>query len=298
MDLSGIRQLSKYIAVKELHAEYGYPIRKMCAKLCIAASSYYKWLKRKPSKRQLENEDLTDKIKDMFYENDCVLGVRRMTGYINRKYNTKYTHKRIRRLMRMSGLYSVIRRQRHSCTVRSPKEQAAENILNRDFKAYNINEKWLTDVSEFKYGTGNKAYLSAILDLGDNSIVAWVLGHSNNNQLVFETFNAAVAARPDAHPLFHSDRGFQYTSPVFVRKLQEAGMTRSMSRVGKCIDNGPMEGFWSIIKTEMYYLNHFDTYEELKAAIAKYMYHYNNTRYQEKLGFLSPMEYQSKLLAA
>ena len=71
-----------------------------------------------------------------------------------------------------------------------------------------------------------------------------------------------------------------------------------MSRVGKCIDNGPMEGFWSIIKTEMYYLNHFDTYEELKAAIAKYMYHYNNTRYQEKLGFLSPMEYQSKLLAA
>ena len=112
MDLSGIRQLSKYIAVKEPHAEYGYPIRKMCAKLCIEASSYYKWLKRKPSKRQLENEDLTDKIKDMFYENDCVLGVRRMTGYINRKYKTKYTHKRIRRLIRMSGLYSVIRRQR------------------------------------------------------------------------------------------------------------------------------------------------------------------------------------------
>ena len=199
--------------------------------------------------------------------------------------------------MRALGLYSVIRRKSNSCTVRSPKEQATENILNRDFSATQINQKWLTDVTEFKYGTDKKAYLSAILDLYDRRIVSFVLGHKNNNELVFKTFDIAITENPDATPLFHSDRGFQYTSPAFKHKLQQAHMIQSMSRVGKCIDNGPMEGFWGILKTEMYYLNKFNTYEELKEAIEKYIYYYNNNRYQEKLGCLSPMEYH-KLMAA
>ena len=131
----------------------------------------------------------------------------------------------------------------------------------------------------------------------DRRIVSFVLGHKNNNKLVFETFDIAIATNPGATPLFHSDRGFQYTSPVFKNKLQQAHMIQSMSRVGKCIDNGPMEGFWGILKTEMYYLNKFSTYEELKEAIEKYIYYYNNNRYQEKLGCLSPMEYH-ELMAA
>ena len=131
----------------------------------------------------------------------------------------------------------------------------------------------------------------------DRRIVSFVLGHKNNNKLVFETFDIAIATNPGATPLFHSDRGFQYTSPVFKNKLQQAHMIQSMSRVGKCIDNGPMEGFWGILKTEMYYLNKFSTYVELKEAIEKYIYYYNNNRYQEKLGCLSPMEYH-KLMSA
>jgi len=142
-----------------------------------------------------------------------------------------------------------------------------------------------------------KAYLSAILDLYDRRIVSYVIGRSNNNQLVFETFDIALAENPDAHPIFHSDRGFQYTSPAFKNKLQQAHMIQSMSRVGKCIDNGPMEGFWGIIKSEMYYLNKFYTYEELKAAIEKYIEYYNNGRYQEKLDCMSPMEYHRRLAA-
>ena len=96
-------------------------------------------------------------------------------------------------------------------------------------------------------------FLSAILDLYDRRIVSYVIGDSNNNELVFSTFDAAVAANPDATPLFHSDRGFQYTNRTFHTKLEEAGMTQSMSRVAKCIDNGPMEGFWGILKRERYY---------------------------------------------
>ena len=231
----------------------------------------------------------------MYEKHNRTLGSRRMMIYINREYGTHYNHKHIRRIMRILGISSVIRRVRHSCTKRSPKEQAAENILNRDFHADTYNQKWLTDITEFKYGNGNKAYLSAILDLGDNRIVAWELGHSNNNELVFNTFRAALKDNPDAHPLFHSDRGFQYTSPTFVNMLDKAKMTRSMSRVGKCIDNGPMEGFWGIIKTEMYYLNKFDTYEELEKAVEGFIHYYNYDRYQEKLNCMAPMEYHEYL---
>ena len=99
----------------------------------------------------------------------------------------------------------------------------------------------------------HKLYLSAILDLCDRRIVSYVLSERNDNPLVYKTFDKAVKANPDAHPLFHSDRGFQYTSRAFHHKLQQAGMAQSMSRVAHCIDNGPMEGFWGILKRERYY---------------------------------------------
>ena len=280
-----------------MNDEFNYPITWLCTKLELNHSSYYKWLKRKPSNRQIENEKLAEQITEMYNKHNGVFGTKMMTIHINRKYDANYNHKRIHRVMRVLGLYSVIRRKRNSCTVRSPKEQASENILNREFNAATVNEKWLTDVTEFKYGMSEKAYLSAILDLYDRRIVSYVIGHSNNNQLVFETFDIALAENPDAHPMFHSDRGFQYTSPVFKNKLQQAHMIQSMSRVGKCIDNGPMEGFWGIVKSEMYYLDKFNTYEELKASIEKYIEYYNNGRYQEKLDCMSPMEYHNQLAA-
>lgn len=136
-------------------------------------------------------------------------------------------------------------------------EITAENILNREFYAGHFEEKWLTDVTELRYGINGKAYLSAILDLADKSIVSFVIGSSNNNALVFETFDIAHQEHPEAKPLFHSDRGYQYTSKTFRKKLEEAGMRQSMSRVSRCIDNGPMEAFWGMLKSEMYFYKNF-----------------------------------------
>ena len=110
-----------------------------------------------------------------------------------------------------------------------------------------------------------------ILDLCDRRPVAYVLGDSNNNQLVFDTFDQAVTLNPDAKPIFHSDRGYQYTSRAFHHKLEQAGMTQSMSRVAHCTDNGPMEGFWGILKREMYYKKKFHSREELVSAIVEYI---------------------------
>ena len=195
--------------------------------------------------------------------------------------------------MQILNLKSVCRRKKCNY-IKSTPEVTAENVLNREFYADNPNEKWLTDVTEFKYYVGaevKKIYLSAIFDLFDRRVVAFKIGDSNNNQLVFENFNEAVEANPDAHPLFHSDRGFQYTNKIFHNMLMKAGMKQSMSRVGRCIDNGPMEGFWGILKTEMYYLKKFTSKDELIRAIESYIEFYNTKRYQLKLKCMTPIEY-------
>ena len=169
----------------------------------------------------------------------------------------------------------------------------AENILNREFTAKAPNEKWLTDVTEFHYYIGmekHKVYLSAILDLYDRRIVSYVIRDKNNNALVFDTVDNALLRNPGAQPLFHSDRGFQYTNRLFHTKLINAGITQSMSRVAKCIDNGPMEGFWGILKRERYYGKRFTDRGTLVKMIEDYIDYYNNKRLQRNLGILTPME--------
>lgn len=173
--------------------------------------------------------------------------------------------------------------------------------MNRQFHAHKPNEKWLTDVTEFKWYEGitvHKLYLSAILDLYDRRIVSYVLSERNDNPLVYKTFDKAVQANPDAHPLFHSDRGFQYTNRAFHHKLQQAGMIQSMSRVAHCIDNGPMEGFWGILKRERYYGRRFTSKQELIQMIQHYIRYYNTRRVQRNLGVLTPAEKHKLYLAA
>lgn len=232
-------------------------------------------------------------MKALHMKVDGIYGYRRMMLNINRTFNQNYNHKRIYRLMKISRLQSIIRRKK-TAYKRSTPQQVVENVLNREFRAEKPNEKWVTDVTEFKYGSSKKAYLSAILDLYDGTIVSYVLGHSNNNNLVFKTLDQALELLDGEHPLIHSDRGFQYTSHGFKRKIDKAEMTQSMSRVGRCIDNGPMESFWGTLKCEKYYLHKYETFGELSDAINEYIHFYNHDRYQKRLNGLSPMEYRAK----
>jgi transposase InsO family protein len=129
-------------------------------------------------------------------------------------------------------------------------------------------------------------------DLYDRRIVAYSIGDHNDNRLVFDTFDAAMTSNPNAHPLFHSDRGFQYTSRSFHLKLQAARMKQSMSRVAHCIDNGPMEGFWGILKREINYGYKFTSGESIQ-AISDYIYFYNYQRLQCRLRH-DPMEFHEQ----
>lgn len=297
MALSGVRQEHLYRCIQELHND-GYSIAEMCDILDLNRSSYYKWLRRNKSSRETENESLLHDIGMIYAEHNSTYGYRRIADEYNATHEKQYNLKRFYRLAHLVGLLAVIRRKRPAYQ-RSTPEVTAENILDRDFTAKNTNEKWCTDVTEMKYGPeGEKTYLSAILDLKSRDIVSFAIGKHNNNQLVFDTFDLAIRKYPDAHPLFHSDRGFQYTSQQFKARLDKQKMTQSMSRVGRCIDNGPMEGFWGILKCEMYYLNHFETYEELVRAVEQFIHYYNTQRRQHRLDCQTPASYRSLLEAA
>ena len=285
----------RYIAIQELHAEQRFPIALLCEIASIARCSYYKWLKRIPSKQEKMNERILHEMKQLYDQVQGIYGYRRMTMNMARKFNQEINHKRIYRLMKVAGIQSVIRKKKKRYVGSTP-QQVTDNILNRQFKASHPNEKWVTDITELKYGASNRAYLSAILDLYDGSIVSYMLHHSNNNFLVFQTLEKALHTVSGSNPMIHSDRGFQYTSREFKRRLDAVKMTQSMSRVGRCIDNGPMESFWGTLKCEKYYLTKFHTYEELSKSIEEYIHFYNNERLQKRLNGLSPLEYRAKVV--
>ncbi|WP_272455333.1 IS3 family transposase [Clostridium botulinum] len=283
-----------YIAIQELHDEKAFPIIELCEFASIARSAYYKWLNRNESSNEQFNQELLPLIKNAYEKKQGILGYRQMTIKLNREHEFHVNSKRIYRLMSILNLKSVCRKKKKNYKKTTP-QVTAENTLNRNFNSDKFGEKWFTDVTEMKYGIGGKAYLSAILDLADKSIVSFVIGHSNNNTLVFKTFDIAHEQHPDAKPLFHSDRGFQYTSKNFKKKLDDADMTQSMSRVSRCIDNGPMEAFWGMLKSEMYYLRKFNSYSELESVITDYINYYNNQRYQKRLKCMTPLEYREYL---
>ena len=270
----------------------------MCNKLGIARASYYKWLHREKTDLEIENEQIAQLILEYDEKYKHTLGYRRMTMYINAFNHKKHSRRRIQRIMEMLGIKAQIRKKPKRYKKSTP-ETTAENILARNFYAQMPNEKWATAVTEFKIpGTKKKIYLSAIIDLYDRSIVAFVISDRNDNKLVFDTFQRAVDANPDATPIFHSDRGFQYTSKVFQLKLQDQGMIQSMSRTGHCIDNGPTEGLWGIIKSEMYKMYTICDKSTLINSISDYIRYYNEERLQERFNAQTPKQVREAALQA
>ncbi|HCW73199.1 MAG TPA: IS3 family transposase [Clostridiaceae bacterium] len=267
----------------------------------MSRSAYYKWASGKLSARERRNLRIAE-LAEAIHTDDSSKGYRRIRDDLEEYHKIVISDNKALRICRSRDIKSTIKYRNHGCTRKAPNPQhIAENVLNRVFRADKPNDKWLTDVTEFKYYDGmvvHKVYLSAILDLYDRRIVAFTISDRNDNSLVFRMFDQAVKENPGAHPLFHSDRGFQYTNRVFYQKLMHAGMIQSMSRVAHCIDNGPMEGFWGIIKRERYYGRRFTDRETLVSMIENYIDYYNTKRLQRNLGILTPFRKHELYLAA
>lgn len=302
MTLRRTRHLAAYTAIKELSEVHGdYPVSEMCRILGISRAAYYKWKNHGNSQNDNLNELIAEKIEKIHAEHPD-MGYRRIRDTLEHDYNINVNDKRILRVCRKKKIQSYVKHRYNCCTkLASDPVYVAENILNREFKSDRPNEKWVTNVSEFKYGAGEddkkgKIYLGVILDLCGNRQVAFEYSDHNDNRIVFHTFDKALLANPGVKPIFHSDRGYQYTSKTFRQKIVDAGMTQSMSRVGRCIDNGPMEGFWGTMKREMYYGRKYKTKEALIRAIRDYIDYYTNKRVQRNLGVVTPIEFYKKKL--
>lgn len=203
---------------KEYCIESRSAVDEACTLLQVSRAAYYKWVSGRKGARTVENEAITEKIKQIHMESPDK-GYRRINDDLCHDYDIHINDKRVLRICRKKDIKSTIKYSNHGCTRRAKNPQyIGENVLNRDFHAKAPNEKWLTDVTEFKWYEGvevHKVYLSAILDIYDRRIVSFVIGDRNDNPLVFKTFDKAVKENPDAHPIFHSDRDFQYTSRTF-----------------------------------------------------------------------------------
>ncbi len=174
----------------------------------------------------------------------------------------------------------------------------APNLLNRDFIADRPNQKWVTDVTEFNL-FGEKLYLSPILDLHSNDLVSYTISDRPVLSMVTTMLDKALYQIPDGTNLIlHSDQGWQYQHKRYQRMLQKKGVRQSMSRKGNCLDNAVMENFFSILKSELLYLQTFDSMEHFKRELVDYLDYYNNKRIKQKLKGLPPALHRQQALSA
>lgn len=269
-----------------------YTIDSLCRYLGISRSGYHKYRRHNSLDRDQESKA---QIQAIYDEHNGTWGYRQIQMEIYRRFKVIVNHKRVLRLMQLMGLKAMIRRKRyHSSTYQKAVSdgRVAENVLNRDFTADAPNQKWVTDVTQYKVGE-QKIYLSAIKDLFNNEIVAYHLSRNNDNELVLETFRKAFEARKDVTGLIvHSDQGTQYTSHAYHDMLPQVGAQISMSRRGNCIDNASMESFFSFLKTEGLYPYDIRTLDEAQTRIIQYLTFYNEERPQRKLKKMTPIEYR------
>ena len=173
----------------------------------------------------------------------------------------------------------------------------ASNHLERHFTATKPNQKWVTDVTEFKAKDGNKVYLSLILDLFNNEVISYTLSYSPNWAQVEKMLKLAVKRlNKTSGSILHSDQGWQYQMVAYRQILAEHGIIQSMSRKGNCLDNAAMESFFGRLKTECFYGQEFNTREEIVNAVRDYLNYYNHRRIQLKLKGLSPIQYRRQSL--
>lgn len=262
----------------------------------LSKSTYYFEIS-KPD-LDIKNQEIIDIIQSVFDENKKRYGVRRITAEL-RNRDIKINHKKVQKLMNKLGLKAITPKVKYHSYM-GQVGAVADNIINRDFEATKPNEKWTTDVSQFNCPFG-KAYLSPILDMFGTDIVAWDLSLSPNFEQTNRMLDEAFKKNPNLEGLiFHSDQGWQYQMRQYRERLKEKGIVQSMSRKGNCIDNCIMETFFGTLKREMFYghEHEFQTFEQLKQAIAEYIDYYNNKRIKGKTKWMPPVKFREASISA
>jgi putative transposase len=215
-----------------------------------------------------------------------------------RKHGWLVSKKTVLKLMNQLGLRCQIRRRKRYNSFKGEVGKTAPNLLKRDFTVTGPNQKWVTDVTEFRVGD-RRVYLSTVMDLFGREIIGHSTGISPNLELANSSLRQALTRlRPGDAPIVHSDQGFQYQHASWQRLVSEAGAKQSMSRRGNCLDNAVMESFFGHLKDELYCNTTFVTVNALATAIDTYIAWFNTERAHSTLKGLSPVQYRTQTLAA
>ena len=230
-------------------------------------------------------------IKSIYHKHKGRYGYRRITDELNNK-GIIINHKTVLRLMKSLGLKSIIRIKKYKSYKGEP-GKIAPNILERNFKATAPNQKWATDITEFNI-SGKKLYLSPIIDLFNQEIISYELTERPVFSQVTMMLKKAFKKIPNNTNLtLHSDQGWQYQMKQYQYLLKEKGINQSMSRKGNCLDNAIIENFFGTLKSELFYIQKFESVEELKREIKQYINYYNNDRIKSNLNKMSPIQYRA-----
>ena len=235
-----------------------------------------------------KNLEVINQIEKIFYENKGNYGYRRITDEL--KYQGyRVNHKKVQRIMNKLKLVPYA-----YSSYQGSSDSVIENLIERHFQASMPNEKWSTDVTEFRCFWG-KLYLSVILDIYSRDIVSYSVAKHPDYDQIEVMLSIAFSKYSNLEGLIiHSDMGWQYTYYKYINSLKEKGIIQSMSRKGNCLDNAIVESFFGILKKEMFYGKefHYKSYGELKSAIDEYIDYYNNKRRKHNLNGLTPSEYR------
>ena len=260
----------------------------------IPRSTYYYYVKHRTDEDKYK--DIKEEIANIFAENKGRYGYRRITKELHNR-NYVINHKTVQRLMKELGLVCRVRMKKYQ-SFKGEVGKIAPNLLEQDFTTEKPNEKWVTDVTEFSL-FGQKLYLSPILDLHSGDIVSYTIYERPFLSMVTEMLKQAVEKIPEGTNLSrHSDQGWHYQHKQYQKMLKDKGIRQSMSRKGNCLDNAVMENFFGLLKTELLYLQDFDSLDQFRTELEDYMDYYNNRRIKLKLNGLTPAQHRSQAILA
>ena len=269
----------------------------MCKVLSVSKSGFYKWLNRKPSRREIENIFLLEEIRKVHNKSYWTYGSPRITVELNSK-DIKVSRPRVARLMKSEGIKSKVRRRFINTTDSKHGFIISENLLNREFKVAELGKVWVSDITYIKTAEGWQ-YLTIIMDLADRKIIGWALSKGMSaEETVIKAFFMAMTNRAIVNDLiFHSDRGVQYACKEFRTLLESRNIRQSMSRKGNCWDNAVAESFFKSLKTEWVYGKKYKTFREAQLDVFFYIESwYNNFRKHSALNYMSPLEFEHYLM--
>jgi transposase InsO family protein len=272
---------------------FEFGVERMCKVFKVSRSVYYDWQKRKPSARQVENEEITKEIRRVYKESKNRYGSPKITNDLVSN-GWKVSRQRVARIMRSNDIRSIISKKfKVTTTDSSHSLPVAKNHLNRDFTANRPVEKWVSDITYIPTEQG-WLYLTIIMDLFDRKIIGWALSTGmSTEETILAAWKMALINRPIRGLLtFHSDRGVQYASHVFKDEIKKYTVIQSMSRKGNCWDNAVAENYFKILKSEMVNHNYFLSILQAQTDVFEFIeVWYNRQRKHSYLGYKTPEEY-------